>query len=379
MDHRQDNQLPKKLRDALAHYEIPYEKGRWEEFAKKVGRRQRITALRWASIAAAVMLAFLLVPTNRMDTGNTTNGRHLEEAVGQKTPRLIAAPVVSAPSTKAHIAHEASAPAPQPSYAVQTPRHVPNRDLAATQTPLSAGLPTGQQEHANLPARPAQDSSRDQEALLATNRYPMEDGNATPTKKPWNFGFEVSTAITDRAYFGGGVTAIYAMSPRVSLQGGIGWQHLGINNRLEQAISESENKLLTGTENQVSGFDIPLSVSYHINEGLYAAVGVSSFVVLREDKNLVYHEKALRPVEFTDPLTGEPGKRYELVEYEARYPATDRDFMHPLGFIQFSAGKRISIGDNLSLTAEPYFKLPVGQANSRKGVPYGGLRLKVAF
>src|SRR5690606_12927445 len=127
--------------------------------------------------------------------------------------------------------------------------------------------------------------------------------------------------------------------------------------------------------------DIPVDLRYEVAKGFYTAVGVSYVAVLNEQ----------RTSHFVDQLnkktieSGHLPNTDRVVATEFTY-SSEKIAAQPLrgneyaGFMNFSIGKRLPISRKLSLSIEPYFKLPIGRL-SREEMDFtnGGIRIVTGF
>lgn len=212
---------------------------------------------------------------------------------------------------------------------------------------------------------------------------PPSHGNTNLlSESKWKFGVELSSSlISDNTNFGAGLLTEFKVSDKLSFSTGITYTKIDISNAIEPiGISSSTRKV--GVESSMQALDIPLSVVYQVNEGLYASIGVSSFTVLTENKAYQYEMDMVTEQTMINPDTGAESIEYTVVTKEFSEPTKDTDFKghNNLGYLNFSVGKKQKLFGETQLIFEPFLKVPLGSlSNEDVKLMNTGLKLKLMF
>lgn len=179
--------------------------------------------------------------------------------------------------------------------------------------------------------------------------------------------------------FGAGLLTEFKISDKLSLATGIAYTKIDASNAMEPiAVSSSTRKV--GMESSMQALDIPFSIVYQMNDGLYASIGISSFTVLTENKAYHYEMNVVTEQKAINPMTGAEFTEYTVVTKEFSEPTKDTDFKghNNLGYLNFSVGKKQKLFGETQLIFEPFMKVPLGSlSNEDIKLMNTGLRLKL--
>lgn len=138
--------------------------------------------------------------------------------------------------------------------------------------------------------------------------------------------------------------------------------------------------------NAVSGFvqtvDIPLEVKYTVYKGFYANTGVSYAAVVNQKRYAHYIEN----VNSSPFVKGLPSTEEEVqssVTPVTRMMESENDNVRTSGFggfVNMSVGKEVKVSPKMSLSVEPFVKIPVGNfKHADMNYRNGGVRIITNF
>jgi len=207
----------------------------------------------------------------------------------------------------------------------------------------------------------------------------------------WEMGAFVSPASTSESItLGGGVALAYNVSSKISIRSGASIQHYGAvsgNTPITPAMASNSfemnapsylsqpnglsNAFAKGladakdakSNERVSGkiltVDIPVDVRYAITKNFYTSVGVSYVGVLDQERATIYETNN--------------------TEYKQKSTEKNVDDKGVNGFVNFSVGRKQKVG-KLSISVEPYYKIPVGGLRSSDlNYSNGGVKIITSF
>jgi len=209
--------------------------------------------------------------------------------------------------------------------------------------------------------------------------------------RKWEMGAFVSPASTSESItLGGGVALAYNVSSKVSIRSGASIQHYGAvsgNTPITPAMASNSfemnapsylsqpnglsNAFAKGladakdakSNERVSGkiltVDIPVDVRYAITKNFYTSVGVSYVGLLDQERATIYETNN--------------------TEYKQKSTEKNVDDKGVNGFVNFSVGRKQKVG-KLSISVEPYYKIPVGGLRSSDlNYSNGGVKIITSF
>lgn len=239
-------------------------------------------------------------------------------------------------------------------------------------------------------------SQTQREAARLSELYAMQQGRSSVVvqqdhgDKKWEMGAFVSPASTSKSItLGGGVALAYNVSTKVSIRSGASIQHYGAvsgnspitpalasnsfvadaPNYISQTGLNSSPVMRTAdakeakSNERVSGkiltVDIPVDVRYSINKNFYTSVGVSYVGILDQERATIYETNN--------------------TEYRQKSTEKNVDDQGVNGFINLSVGRKQRVG-KLSISVEPYYKIPVGGLRSSDlNYTNGGVKIITSF
>lgn len=227
-----------------------------------------------------------------------------------------------------------------------------------------------------------------------------------------NLGLFVSSMSTDQKMnFGGGLLMSYDLTSNLSIRTGLSFSQYEVGQMKDPAVSQEFSAITTEKKSgamsdiqnspsegpvsggssfavssrdvlvpninavsaQVQSFDIPVEMKYQFGQGFYSTAGMSYSKVINQKRYAYYDE-----VDNIYMLgKQEQHKVTKTVESVDNMLSNDKFG----GFVNLSFGKKVSVNKKaLSLSVEPYIKLPVGQfRKSDLNYTNGGIRIITNF
>lgn len=209
--------------------------------------------------------------------------------------------------------------------------------------------------------------------------------------RKWEMGAFVSPASTSESItLGGGVALAYNVSSKISIRSGASIQHYGavsgntpitpamasnsfemnapsylsqpsgLSNAFAKGLADAkEAKSNERVSGKILTVDIPVDVRYAINKNFYTSVGVSYIGVLDQERATIYETNN--------------------TEYKQKSTEKNVDDKGVNGFVNFSVGRKQKVG-KLSISVEPYYKIPVGGLRSSDlNYSNGGVKIITSF
>lgn len=202
----------------------------------------------------------------------------------------------------------------------------------------------------------------------------------------WGLGILVSGGMHNSKKSNIGLTATvnYALSNRISISSGLGYQQMagsGQNDIGNSSSALTEVKALESVDLRLNGIELPIGISYRLSKRTYATVGISAFSVLKKSGELKYVTSTATEKSFVD----DDGQiRHEFVLSQERTTERLEVSRHKesnfLGFFNLSLGYQQNILGNQSINLAPYLKIPM-KSNTRDQVNLvsAGLNIGITF
>lgn len=387
---QEDKRITEEIRNLLINREEPYEEGNWEIFCERY-KREELTEVKksiypltriwkYTAVAAAIIFMMVMFPLFKTQVGD--EDKNLEITNNLLIPRIEKGNIISENIDATNSKNE-NKPNGKTNF---SPLILNEERIYEEIKEVSSILAekVDEKELLNDWEKPIvkpitiKKNSLDGYALL-----PLSHGNTDLlSERKWKFGVELSSSlISDNTNFGAGLLTEFKISDKLSFSTGITYTKIDASNTIEPlGISSSIRKV--GVESSMQALDIPLTVIYQVNEGLYASIGVSSFTVLTENKAYQYEMDMVTEQTITNPDTGAEFIEYTVVTKEFSEPTKDTDFKgnSDLGYINFSIGKKQKLFGETKLVFEPFLKIPLGSlSNEDVKLMNTGLKLKLMF
>lgn len=229
--------------------------------------------------------------------------------------------------------------------------------------------------------------------------YAGANGTAIDERdKRWNLSLVLAPSMTsEKINMGGGLAVSYRISDKISVSSGVSLSEMGVgqypggarNGNLAAAVESPVSDMdgsselnagytalggtyLASTTSSLLAMDVPFDVRYHVSDRFYSSVGVSVVAILDERRTVHYSTTTL-----SQTLNGTQQHRHEFSQKATQQPIADQRFG---GFVNFSIGHRMPLSKGVSLSLEPYFKLPMGRLSRQDmNLTHGGLKIVTGF
>ncbi len=386
---QEDKRITEEIRNLLINHEEPYEEGNWEIFCEKY-KREELTEVKksvypltmiWKYTAVAAAIIFMMVMFPLFNAQVEDGNKDLEITNNSLVPRIEKGNILSE-NIDATTSKKEDKPNGKTNF---SPLILNEADEETKEVPPVLVKNIDEKELVNdweklIPDKRITDKKNTADGLAL---LPLSHGNTDLlSESKWKFGVELSSSlISDNTNFGAGLLTEFKVSDKLSFSTGITYTKIDASNAIEPiGISSSTRKV--GVESSMQALDIPLSVIYQVNEGLYASIGVSSFTVLTENKAYQYEMDMVTEQTTINPDTGAEFIEYTVVTKEFSEPTKDTDFKghSNLGYINFSIGKKQKLFGETKLIFEPFLKIPLGSlSNEDVKLMNTGLKLKLMF
>lgn len=433
----------KQMADRLREHSVPYQEGAWERFKGVEKKKPRLLVLwPYLSAAAAILIAVVLFLkpeqqfpiTNEFVEENSQNGGEHKEGkalIEQGESNLIAR------STEKNIDFQPSGTKQHTKIAVVSATVVEKESLKDSRFQNEEDLgPVKQKEMtayhseetvvgknavvekaieepalASVVKKEEKKESVDFLTALSTMEENKNFIENRDMDKKWSMGLDVSPNISsnNQVNMGGGIAIAYSVSSKVSISSGISYLQLGTEQmphapsrmgspemglsapstapsddilRPQKGVylaSGTRVKTLNKTAANLIGFDIPLTVNYHVSKNFYASAGVSVFNVLNEERTNQYENQEVE-VSYSGTGNATPEPMYRTfysneVVGEKQYQGKGLS-----GFYNFSIGYSIPVSKRVGLAIEPFFKIPINTFRDEDmNLSNGGIKISTRF
>ncbi|WP_018629272.1 hypothetical protein [Niabella aurantiaca] len=150
-----------------------------------------------------------------------------------------------------------------------------------------------------------------------------------------------------------------------------------VNN--DAAVPQQQLEKVNAT---LSGFDIPIDISYNITNRLYATAGVSGMVVVRDNALYYYKDSENQQisVENNQGILKED-KNIQVIKSsvsDAAPEASGKERTPFLGFYNVSFGYKQKITPKNNVAIEPFLKVPMKNVSDQK-LNYTGMGIRLKF
>ena len=228
----------------------------------------------------------------------------------------------------------------------------------------------------------------------------------------FQLGLFVSPNRTSDKYdVGAGFLVSYALSKKVSLRVGTSYNSYSVGvmkdpmetasaERVSMESNHANNSIVAGDKSsiaftqqmvlpninavmgKVEALEIPLDVAYQFNKGFYTSAGVSYSAIINQKREAQYIENG-GIMSFQDKATLIPEAAQSLNKVQVKTVKSLEENVNPngfSGFANFSIGKKVDIKNKLSISLEPYVKVPLGQfRKSDLDYTNSGIRIITTF
>jgi len=245
---------------------------------------------------------------------------------------------------------------------------------------------------------------------VTRNLAPINNENKMSLGDKFQLGLYVSPHRTaDKFDVGAGFLVSYAINSKISLRTGTSYNSYSvgvIKDPMDMAYSEKismensyQNSPLAGELNfsnkqqmilpnvnavmgKVEALEIPLDVTYNFNKGFYSSAGVSYSAIINQQREAQYIENVgVSSLQDKESLI--PNAAQSLNKTMVKKVKSLQDNVNPKGFsgfANFSLGKKVNMNKKMSLSVEPFVKVPLGQfRKSDLDYTNSGIRIITTF
>ncbi|WP_039054159.1 hypothetical protein [Sphingobacterium sp. T2] len=114
---------------------------------------------------------------------------------------------------------------------------------------------------------------------------------------------------------------------------------------------------------KVEAIEIPLEVTYSFNKNLYVSTGISYSSIINQERQAQYIDNGgVRSLQSSTSKIVSAAN--EVNKNTLKHVKSLEPNVNPkgyAGFVNFSVGKTVNINNKVSLSLEPYLKVPAGQ------------------
>lgn len=426
MKERKDDFL-EHIKKTLEDYEPPYEQGAWERFSEKNKKKAAVLFPMWRWAAAAAVIGVLLFSGYAIFLNNKLNDKPLtktettagtDKKIAPNSTEIEAnnditktahTPLINATTSAKHI------------VPINTNNNIPQNKINTIhpiiieQTTQEKTVKTETQkteekqfwENKVIEEKSEIASNNTGKTLLSVQ--PTESKKSKGNK--WNSSFFLSPNINDLGVnVGFGYSIAYAVNSKVKITSGIAYARnstsksfsmptalndytvtnsdiganasAGIYRSVFSAPSIVSAGYLQSVEGSISGFDIPLELSYSLNDKLYVSGGVSGFVVIDDSRKYTFADNRNQRV--TVENNGQIVENKAVTLNDATTTSiplnanTINDKTDFLGYYNLSVGYQQKIFKKNSVSIEPFIKVPMKTITDQK-LNYLGTGIKVKF
>lgn len=226
----------------------------------------------------------------------------------------------------------------------------------------------------------------------------------------FQLGIFVSPNSTNEQFnFGGGVLVNYQLSKNLSIRTGLAFNKYEASQMRDPVTSPEmqvrtnlntsqmptsdgaiqakvSNALILPNVNAITGnvqaLEVPLDLKLNVAQGFYISSGITYAAILQQNRYAHYIENVNKDL-FQDGLPENQGEVQQATQQISRSIKTEDENVRSNqfgGFANFSLGKEVKLNKGISLSVEPYVKLPVGSFQ-RADMNYtnGGIRIITNF
>lgn len=225
----------------------------------------------------------------------------------------------------------------------------------------------------------------------------------------FQLGLYVSPNRTsDQFDIGAGFLVSYALTKKISVRTGTSYNSYSVGvvkDPLEMASAElldmdaaqnnsvivenayaAKQQMILPNVNAVMGkveaIEIPLDVTYNFNKGFYSSAGVSYSAIIKQEREAQYIENGA-VMSLQDNALFVPNAVQGMSQVQKRTVKSSQDNVNPKGFsgfANFSLGKKVNINKKMSLSVEPFVKVPLGEfRKSDLDYTNSGIRIITSF
>lgn len=402
MDKREKKELITGIRDFLRDVEEPYDHSEWEHFQRQRRKKRRRGIPLFVKLAGIAASLFLMVYASvkflpLLERADRTKEPVLKQApwpVGDADGKKKDSIVIDSMSPLGDSINRSNEQDNMPPIrnhlpigpvaGVNPPPRIPTAPPAERlSTPDSPN--TGQfgktieiktaplLEQVAMARKPTQGNSFRVKGVRLPNLRVL--GESGMNRRRFGFGANLSPALTDNGFaFGGGVSARFALTNRISTEIGISYSRMTVGKDWEADLSDTTGFQVVGIRNTVGMLSIPVALNYAFTEHFSASVSVIPFRGVSDRRtDILQSNRWVRG----DISTGDTTRRLVSERSESRRPDSLYGGKNHWGFVQLSGHVAPAFLKRYNTVIAPYVGVPVGQLrDDRYRWLHGGVSLR---
>ncbi len=291
-------------------------------------------------------------------------------------------------------------PTPTPSIAASQPapqkqQTQPLEDKPANKPFWQGGIET------NVAKNPAPQNNN----AVAVNSQPNQTRDKADKSGKWLSSLYVSPNFSDAGVnMGYGYSLGYAISNKIRVSSGIAYTKvsssknfdaptqpntlameatIGVSSYAKSAVASNSiaapsAPYVQSVESWISGIDVPVEVTYNVNNKIYATGGVSGLFVMNGENT----KKIVSDLNSRAAVLDAKGdvKGYSSLAEESKpaYQTSSNDNGAFLGFYNVAVGFKQKVSNKNSVSVEPFIKVPMKQVSEQK-LNYTGVGVRLKF
>lgn len=293
---------------------------------------------------------------------------------------------------------------PEPSPArVETPAPIAQTPPKTAPAPFSPSRVTPDRETNRQPAA----NPYNQRPLFA---HELPEAREDRRSKKWTPSVYISPMFGESdVNMGYGIALGYAVNDKIKISAGVAHNKMtasrdfdvsfspgnaALNSAAKGALSASAARSLINDQavaqqpqlervnGTLSGFDIPVDISYNITSRLYATAGVSGMVVVK-DNALYYYKDAENQQISVENNQGilQEDKNIQVIKSSVSNSAPEasgKERTPFLGFYNMSFGYKQKITNKNNVAIEPFLKVPMKNVSDQR-LNYTGMGIRLKF
>lgn len=354
-----------------------------------------------------------IVQGKQTDSPATTNTQPFNKTQNNIAhEQLIQTPTPTMPKSRNNSLMPMAPPAPSKSMVVvpwqnnQAPLQKNPVNIKPVQELHPANNPSKEAIAQNKPVQPQQNN----QPVLAQNFPSTISNKNSGESKKWTPSLFVSPMFSEgNVNMGYGVSMGYAVNDKIKVSAGVAYNKLTAARSVNSggnpsaapatdapAFGLTTGKMMAGkavsavnaqprldsVSGVLSGFDIPVDITYNVSKKVYASAGVSGMVVTNDATKYTYitSNNVRVSVENNKGILQEDKSMYYTASNTTSAPpeASAKDKTGFVGFYNFSLGFKQKVTPKNNVAIEPFLKLPMKTVSDQK-LNYTGMGLRLKF
>lgn len=202
------------------------------------------------------------------------------------------------------------------------------------------------------------------------------------------YGYSLGYAINDKIRVSSGVAYTKVSTSKdfdapakpntLAMDATIGVSAFARSAMASSSVAAPSTPYVQSVESWISGIDVPVEVTYSVNNKVYATGGVSGLFIMNGENT----SKVLSDLNSRAPVTNAKGdvKGYSSLAEESKpaYQKSSNANTSFLGFYNVSMGYKQKVTNKNSVSVEPFVKIPMKKI-SQQNLNYTGVGVRLKF